>query len=426
MTRGIGSLRSATVLLMAGGLAGGLAACGGGSGGGSSSAPMPLAGGEALDEAITADPPSTAPDLLSADGSGTPADNTMLGEAADAARATIEGWDDDVYERMNEANGAPASTDTFVIYSNKEAPKDTPFSDVYSFDYDADSDAANDSLIVDTSNVRLVSGMTEFPSAVNQVDVPFMDDAEFRGMFDGAPGTYTCVSMCTLSTNMDSQLNVVGGTWYFTPEDERDPVSVPDSDYVHFGYWMNESGENDQPVIMAAAIASGTEVSLIGDVQSLEGQASYTGAATGLYVIRTFTLDGEVQNRTGGQFTADAMLTAYFGGDDVAVNNHYSIDGSIKDFVDRHGRAIDPSWSVELKAAPFGTQQGAMLKRKTVGDPDAETGAWSSRFFGPVEVDNDDMMSGNQSTLPSAVAGTFDAQFTNGAVIGSFGAEKDD
>ncbi len=158
----------------------------------------------------------------------------------------------------------------------------------------------------------------------------------------------------------------------------------------------------------------------IGTVQSLEGQASYIGSATGLYVIRTFTLDGEVQNRTGGQFTADAMLTAYFGGDDVAVNKHYSIDGSIKDFADRHGRAIDPSWSVMLEEALFGNQQGAMFEGETVGDADADAGSWSGRFFG------DAATPGNQSTLPSAVAGTFDAQFTNGAVIGSFGAEKDD
>ena len=416
MTRGIGSLRSATVLLMAGGLAGGLAACGGGSGGGSSPPPMPIASGEALDAAITADPPSTAPDLLSADGSGTPADNTMLGEAADAARATIEGWDDDVYERMNEANGAPASTDTFLIYSNKGEPAPTAFHMVYPLNSDG-------VLALNTSNVGLVSGVAGFPSAVNQVDVPFMNDDEFTGMFDDAPGTYTCVSMCTLSTNVNGELVDVGGDWQFAPDDDEFPVPVSDSDYVYFGYWMNESEENDQPVIMAAAIAGGTEVSLISTVQSLEGEASYTGAATGLYVIRTITLDGEVQNRTGGQFTADAMLTAYFGGDDVAVNDHYSIMGSIGDFVDRRGRTIDSSWSVMLERALFGNQQGAMFEGETVGDADVDTGAWSGRFFGPVALDNDDTMSGNQSTLPSGVAGTFDAQFTNGAVIGSFGAE---
>ena len=369
--------------------------------------------------AITADPPSAAPNRLSADGSGTPADNTMLGEAADADRATIEGWADTVYERMNEANGAPASTDTFVIYSNEGEPAPTAFHMVHALNSDG-------VLALNTSNVGLVSGVAGFPSAVNQVDVPFMDDDEFTGMFDDAPGTYTCVSMCTLSTNVNGELVDVGGDWQFAPDDDEFPVSVPDSNYVHFGYWMNESEENDQPVIMAAAIAGGTDESLISDVQSLEGEASYTGAATGLYVIRTFTLDGEVQNRTGGQFTADAMLTAYFGGDDVAVNKHYSIVGSIKDFVDRSGSAIDPSWTVALEAALFGTQQGAMLEGETVGDPDADTGAWSGRFFGPVALDSDDTTSGNQSTLPSAVAGTFDAQFTNGAVIGSFGAEKDD
>ena len=74
---------------------------------------------------------------------------------------------------------------------------------------------------------------------------------------------------------------------------------LPDSDYVHFGYWMNESGEDDQPVIMAAAIAGGTAESAIGTVQDLEGRATYTGAATGLYVIRTYTLDGDIDSRTG-------------------------------------------------------------------------------------------------------------------------------
>ena len=422
MRRQTKSLRAVSVLLMAGSLAGGLSACGGGGGGGSSSPPMPIASDEALDAAITAHPPSTAPALLSADGSGTPADNSMLEEAADAARATINDWKGIVYERTT----ASDSTDTFVIYSNQETLPNKPFSDVYPFDHDADNDTTNDSLIVASSNVSLVSGVTEFPSAVNQVDVPFMDDATFMGMFAGAPGIYTCVSTCKLSTNMDAELSAVGGTWYFTPNSASDPVSVDDSDYIHFGYWMNEAEVNDEPVIMAAAIAGGTDPSPISTVQRLEGQASYAGAATGLYVIRTFTLDGEVNRRTGGQFTADAMLTAYFGGNDVAVNKHYSVVGEITDFVDRRGRAIDSSWSVDLQKALFGSQQGAMFEGDTVGDADADMGSWSGRFFGPVALDNDDTATGNQSTFPSGAAGTFDAQFTNGAVIGSFGAEKDD
>ena len=416
------SLRSVTTVLLASGVAGGLAACGGGSGGGSSPPPMPIASGEALDAAITADPPSTAPDLLNADGSGTPADSAMLEAAADAARAKIGGWADTVYERTTESD----STDTFVVYSNKGEPTPTAFDMVHALDGDG-------SLVLDSSNVGLVSGVAEFPSAVNQVDVPFMDDDEFTGMFDGAPGTYTCVSMCTLSTDSDAELVAVGGQWSFTPDDDEFLVPVDDTDYVHFGYWLNETEVDGEPVYMAAPVAGGTAESPISDVQSLEGSATYAGAATGLYVIRTFTLDGEIQNRAGGQFTADATLTAYFGGDDVAVNKHYSIVGTIEDFGDQHGSPIDSSWSVELEAALFGSQPGAVLtgtngnvfSGATEGDQ-GMAGAWSGRFFGPVAVDNDDTTPGRQSTFPSAVAGSFDAAFTNGAVIGSFGAEKED
>ncbi len=423
MTRGIESLCSVTVLLMAGGVAGGLSACGGGggSGGGSSPPPMPVVSGEALDAAITADPPSTAPNLLNADGSGTPAENSMLEETADAARAKIDGWADTVYERTNESD----STDTFVVYGNKDEPTPTAFHMVHALDSD-------DSLVLNTSNVGMVSGVAEFPSAVNQVEVEFMVDDEFMGMFDGAPGTYTCISMCTLSTDSNAELVAVGGDWTFTPDDPSEDVPVEDSDFLHFGYWMNEAEENDQPVIEVAAFAGGNHETAIGDVQALEGSATYTGAAAGLYVKRTFTPDGVVESRTGGQFTADAMLTAYFGGDDVAVNRHYSIVGMITDFVDRHSSAIHSGWSVELEAALFGNQPGASLtgtngnvfSGATEGDEDM-MGDWSGQFFGPVAVDNDITTPGNQYTFPSGVAGIFDGQFTNGAVIGSFGAEKD-
>ena len=117
------------------------------------------------------------------------------------------------------------------------------------------------------------------------------------------------------------------------------------------------------------------------------------------------------------------MLTATFGGGSVPANDHYSIKGMIKDFMDPRGRPIDSSWNVDLEAALFGSQQGATFAGLTEGDEEAMAGTWNGRFFGPAVVDSDAAMPGNQSTFPSAVAGTFDGQFTNGAVIGSFGAE---
>ena len=418
MRRKIGPLHSFSMLLMAGSLLGGLSACGGGSDDGPTTTSLPAIPqdvAEALDDAINADPASTAPDLLDANGSGTPADNTMLEEMTDATRARIVDWDDNVYVREIGED----ETDTFVIYSNKDEPEPSPFNMVYPLDSD-------DSLVVNTANVELVSGVTDFPSAVNQTEVPFMDDAEFSGMFHGAPGTYTCVSMCELSTDVNGALAEVGGVWRFAPDDNEFLVPVDDSDYVHFGYWMHQSEANDDPIIMVGAIAGGTAESPINTVQELEGRATYEGSATGVYVKRRVTPDGQVDNRRGGQFTADAMLTATFGGGNVPANDHYSIVGSIDNFRDSRGRSVDSSWTVELEAAPFGSLQSGALtgtnsnvfSGATEGDQGL-TGAWNGRFFGP----NDDAMPGNQPTFPSGVAGTFSGHFTNGDVLGAFGAE---
>ena len=388
---------------------------------------------EALDDAIIAASASMAPDLLNMDGSGRPADDNELMPVANPAVAEIDGWDAAVFERMNQGSliaGTPDSTDTFVVYSNEEDPTRTPFALVHMFDNDADGDSTNDSLILNIDNLGFVSGVAEFPSAVNQKNVPFDDNATFRGMFDGAPGTYTCVSMCTLSTDTDANLDAVGGTWHFTPDNDEFPVPVADADYMHFGYWMNESedGNTGEPVLEVAAIADGTEESAIGTVQRLEGRATYSGAAAGLYVKRALTMDGEVDSRAGGQFTADVMLTATFGGARVPAIDHYSIHGSITSFLDRDGAAIDLSWSVALETALFDSQgitSGSAFSGETVGDERAGMGTWTGRFFGPVAVDSDATTAGNQSMLPSGVAGTFDGAFTNGAVIGAFGAEKD-
>ena len=126
---------------------------------------------EKLDEAIIADPASTFPALLEADGSGAPTDESMLVSVANAARAAIAGWDDAVYQRLNEESliaGTPESVDTVVLYSNQEEPTPTPFAAVHPLDYDADGDSTDDSVAVVTANVGLVGSVPGFPSAVNQ------------------------------------------------------------------------------------------------------------------------------------------------------------------------------------------------------------------------------------------------------------------
>ena len=83
-------------------------------------------------------------------------------------------------------------------------------------------------------------------------------------------------------------------------------MPVPDSDFIHFGFWLNETEVSGASTYMVAPIADGTVEAAIATVQIQEGRASYSGPATGMYVTRTYTLDGEVDSRTGGQFTAEA------------------------------------------------------------------------------------------------------------------------
>ncbi len=386
---------------------------------------------EKLDDAIIAGSATTFPDVLKADGSGAPTDESMFVSVANAARAAIAGWDDTVYQRLNEESliaGTPESIDSVVLYSNKEEPTPTPLAAVHALDYNADSDSTNDSVALMTANVGLVGNVPGFPSAINQKLVAFTDASTYRGTFAEAPGTYTCVMNCTLSTDENGDLDAVAGTWYFTPDDEEYLIPVPDADYVHFGYWMNEADVSGQPAFMVAPVVGGTDESAIATVQSLEGSATYDGAATGLFVRRVLTPTGDIASRSTGQFAADATLTASFGGGAVPANDHYSIQGTIERFVDGAGAPIDSSWSVELQRSEFGTAgdvDGNVFSGRTEGDAGL-MGGWNGRFFGPVTVDADPVTSGHQSTLPSAVAGTFDAHFTNGAVIGAFGAENAD
>ena len=167
------------------------------------------------------------------------------------------------------------------------------------------------------------------------------------------------------------------------------------------------------------------------------------GSATGVYVKRSVSrrtmksIDGRVhRRRNGGQFTAETTIirshrfTPRLAVASVPANDHYSIVGSIDDFRDSRGRSIDSSWSLDLGAASFDSQQSAALtgtngnvfSSATEGDQGL-TGAWNGRFFGPVVDDNNAAMPGNQPTFPSGVAGTFSGHFTNGDVLGAFGAE---
>ena len=302
-----------------------------------------------------------------------------------------------------------------VVYSDIDAPTATPFAMVtgQTLNTNDDGEGNPQSLIVDSSNLEMVNGASEFPSAVLQKDVPFDQDAEFMGMFNGAPGTYTCTSTdCTLSTDASGALIGIAGTWHFTP-DEGATSDVPDAEYLHYGFWLKKTTDKDGAVtcdeVETFASSSVTES---GDHTSVEGTAIYEGGAAGVYVMRNgYDPDtGKIVDATSGDFTADANLTASFGGDDVAANDHYKLTGIIDKFMLSGGK--ENEWSVALVDGEITSADGTAAGT-TAGDKEVDQGIFNATFHGDVT-----------DTTPHTVAGEFNASFTNGSVAGGFGARK--
>ena len=382
--------------------------------------------------------------------------------------------DDEVFEKSNgaytrttEADGdTPASTDTVVIYNDQGEPTPTAYSSVYLGNTSvADNtwlnaiDAATGVLTFETNgNVgKLVVGMffdaipndgSRTLSGDDDDTTEAVTENEVMGTFDGVAGTYACGatgSTCSASRSATGVLSL-GAGWTFSPTLTGDTpsargrslaalrVDVPDRDYLHWGYWVNSStNDDDKPVYKISAFFGGTVETPIASAQSadLHGSAKYSGPATGAYVRKEFDDGGDPEHIWHGKFTASASLTAYFGGGDVAANKQHTIDGEVTGFMDADGNAIDDTWSVTLKSTPFDSTDGSFDTRnanifngETEGDK-GMAGNWQGQFFGEVVNDTDTVEDGNQSQLPSGVAGQFNGHFVNGHVLGGFGAQQD-
>ena len=251
-------------------------------------------------------------------------------------------------------------------------------------------------------------------------DVDESDARMFAGMFHGIPGEYTCAgNTCTSTADKDGNLLTLVGEWSFDPDTapEGKPHMVfgvtPDPDHIHFGYWLQTTpGEDEEPTTYAFnTFVGGADTFEAGSFGNLEGQAEYEGNAAGIYVRKTLKSTGEVASAVTGEFQADADLTAYFGGADVRASNHYRIEGTVTNFMD--GGTELAGWSVKLEKHDFTNNptDSAFAGGTTVGSEGVDKGAWSGTFFGP-EADG---------AMPSAVAGEFNAHFTNGHVAGAYG-----
>jgi hypothetical protein len=207
-------------------------------------------------------------------------------------------------------------------------------------------------------------------------------------------------------------------------------VAVPDTDYLHFGWWTKVDKDGDVAFrTFSGGIAADGNAFDSNNIAALVGTATYKGPAAGRYAVKTFNSNATIDSIRHGVFTAAATLTAKFGGDDIAVSKQDRISGEITGFESKNDDNLD-AWSVTLKAALLRGRRGDEVGLGLVdgvftgigvagalGGSPVNNGDWNGQFF-------DD--GADDDPHPNSVAGEFNARSSHGAVAGAFGAEKDD
>ena len=342
----------------------------------------------------------------------------------------------------------PADGDSVVLYTNKRAAKGARWSVYYGEDEPGAGEAADGFAwvarnfavysvdgagVIDIEENSVNDGHELIDAAMfptgkgagiaypdNDTDPDNAFEVAFAGTFHGVAGTFECTNdtaACAAENNADGDLASLTGAWTFTPDSTDSTVAgvQTDVDYLDFGHWVRTVDAAAGPSYTVDAFYRGEAPH--GDVGGLTGTATYKGGAAGLYARRAYAAGGDGAVTAAGRFTADAALTAKFGGDDVATNDRFSIGGTIDNFMDG-GKAIDAAWTVELDkiggngAGTFNIGSNADQESFT-GGTTTGGGAWSGKFYG-----------GSGADAPTGVAGRFTAAFDNGGVIGAFGATK--
>ena len=331
------------------------------------------------------------------------------------------------------------------VHSDIEALEAIPFTDVYALDFS--TDGTNDSPDVTFEALSIAGGdvavlgrvMSAAFTAGTAATLRFTHDdpntqgtdeaEEVAGAYHGAAGTYKCngAAQCMVEIGADGGIAEMSAGWIFTP-DPGATVDVRDEDYLHYGFWLRKTTDDDGAVTYnEVETFAASSVPVSGNLAAVMGRATYQGGAAGVYVIKTRydPSTGKLVDANSGHFAADARLTATFGqtvAQDIAPNQLYRLTGTIDNFVLSGNE--DNDWSVTLAgaiASSTGTASGTANGGVTGLD-----GSFSAVFHGSVApVDHDD--DPNTSAVvppPHTAVGEFNASFSSGSVAGAFGARK--
>ena len=334
-------------------------------------------------------------------------------KAGDSA-GSLGGWTGTEYA-LTSGTGNSKVTNEAVVYTNLGSPTSQSFVEKYgdATEYTASTRTYN---VGDAADANIKA--SEFPTAGATT---FTGAQDLPGTYDGAPGRYKCGAAETCTATFNDNGIALSADWTFV-HDSGARVSTPDAAYLFFGWWVRSDSEG---VPMAASAFRG-EVGAAdgaGDTASgetLTGSATYVGKAAGQFAMSN-PLDG---TGSGGDFTANATLTANFGA--IATDNENGVTGTIDNFM-VNGSSVP--WSVKLNRSSAWATDGAITgptSDATVwsinGNEAPASGTWSGQMHDEMPGN---APAGDGSTVPTTVTGTFYSEFsTIGRMAGGFGADR--
>lgn len=417
------------------------------------------AAGKALKSALGTNPLGHLDRSTNAGGSllaaaGLTVDQTQGLLAADPAAVTLRAgdsagslgdWAGTNYALKNAGTGVSNSA---VAYTNKAAPKTYSIATRYATAgnipasggaYTAGT-GGKGTLGIDTSaggdkNIKAAL----FPTAGTKTFTATAPATEILvpGTYHGASGTYRCSGTCTATVTAAGI--TLSADWVFA-HDAGAMVSVPDSTYLYFGWWLTKD-KDGKPTAASAFHGELGDVEgggTLADVTTITGTATYSGQAAG-----KFAISDPINGGDAGHFTADATLNAKFSGAGAGVT------GMIDNFM-ANGQSVP--WSVALNNNTLaGDTAGAAPARNFVANgaitsaPDYTTatpgvndsrttvwsidgnaapasGTWSGQMYDEALLP---AAASDGSNVPTGVTGTFQSMFgSTHSMVGAFGATK--
>ena len=306
--------------------------------------------------------------------------------------------------------------------------------------------------------------LTKTPLVLDSRDLGAVDNNHSK--FLGQPGGFGCVTggtnstetLCGLSVNDDGFIVLTlhrddNGTALAQSTSERVILEFQsekehsslisntigfdraDNTYMTMGYWLKADGTaidtfakarywyDDRTGVNTYGLTADANGNA--NLGQVKGTATYTGQATGAYVLNT----PEPNNNLDlilhrGEFRADAMLNASFGSTASSTDGGFKVSGEVKNFSSltdsNHTAAMQSNFGTLSLNRTDTNNPGGSFRGSTTGNGVTTTNAWQGQFYG--NTGRETLTAADN--FPDAAVGEFKGDFGNeNKVVGVFGVD---